>query len=563
MKTVIHQLFLILALAISLYSCKGGGGTDTTGDAKKIFRYNQTGGLTSLDPAFANKRANIWAVNQIYNGLFSFSKNLDVHPELVKEWNISEDGKMYTFTIKRDVRFHDNACFPNGRGRELKASDFVYSFKRILDPATGSTGSWIFNDKVLQTADGKPSDTCFVAIDDYRFRVHLKRRFPAFLQILAMPYAYVVPKEGVDKYGKDFRANPVGTGAFMLQKWEEKNSMLLAKNTRYWKRDAKGNQLPYLDAIQVSFIEDRNQEFLTFEQGKLEFISNISETSKDQILEKNGEIKEKFAGKFKVDKIPYLNTEYVGFYLEGEAANNPLLNVKVRQALSYAVDRKGLVSLLRNGLGTPGDYGIVPIALPSFDSAKVKGYPFNPKKAQELLKEAGFPGGKDLPSLKLHTYSSDKEIAEFLQKGWSNIGVKVEIISNQFAAHQEIVDNGKSTLFRGSWLGDYPDAENYLAMFYSKNLSPVGPNKTHYKNENLDKIYLEAHETDNLFTRYEDYLEMDQLLMNDAPIIVLYYDEIIHLKQNYVVGLEADPMNNLILENVDFKSANSKEVAQN
>ncbi len=556
---MMRQLIFLLPLALWMFSCGGSSGPETTGEEsqKKIFRYNQTGGLNSLDPAFANKRSNIWAATQLYNGLFNFTKTLDVHPELVKEWDISEDGRVYTFTIKQGVRFHDNACFEGGRGREVKASDFVYSFSRIMK--TG-TGSWIFNDKVALNPDGSPSDTAFVAVDDYSFKVYLNRRFPAFLQILAMPYCFVIPKEAVEKYGKDFRANPVGTGPFMLDQWDEKNSLRMVKNENYWDKDPKGNPLPYLDVIQISFIEDRNQEFNTFMNGDLDFIANLSETSRDQILEKNGEIKEKIQSEYNVEKVPYLNTEYIGFNLEGNQEENPFTNKKLRQALSYAVNRKGLISFLRNGLGAPGDYGIVPIALPSFDSTKVKGYPYNQRKAQELLKEAGHPNGEGLPTITLHTYTSDQGIAEYLQKEWQAIGVKVNIETNQFSAHQEKVDNGRVNFFRGSWLGDYPDAENYLAMFYSKNFSPEGPNKTHFSDTEFDKLFEEAHETDNLFTRYEDYLKMDQIVMEEAPIIVLYYDEVLQLKQSYVVGLEADAMNNLRLASVDIKKG--EEVAQ-
>ena len=390
---MIRKLLFFIVITIGMYSCGPGGENVTSNGEKKIFRYNQTGGLTSLDPAFANKRSNIWATTQLYNGLFSFSKNLDVHPELVKEWEISEDGRMYTFTIKSDIRFHDNPCFESGIGRELKADDFIYSFQRVL--STG-TGAWVFNDKLLLDAEGNVSDTAFAKVDNYRFRIHLNRRFPAFLQILAMPYCYVIPQEAVEKYGKDFRANPVGTGPFVLTKWDEKNTMLMAKNNHYWKKDTKGNPLPYLDVVQVSFIEDRNQEFRTFEKGDLDFVANLSETSRDEILEKNGEVKEQFSTKFNVDKIHYLNTEYIGFLLEGTEESNPFMNPKLRKALSYSIDRKRLLSFLRNGLGTPGDYGVVPVALPSFDSTKVQGHPYNQRRAQELLKEAGYPGGKGL-----------------------------------------------------------------------------------------------------------------------------------------------------------------------
>jgi len=551
---MIKQFCCLVAFATILWSCSGGSSTNQPGEkGKKVFRYNQTGGLTNLDPAFANIRANVWATSQIYNGLFGFSKTLDPHPELVTQWEVSEDGKTYTFTIRSDVRFHDNDCFKGGRGRDLVAEDFVYSFKRVLKEGSGA---WVFADKVITNADGvTPSDTCFKTLDTHRFRIHLKKRFTAFLHILAMPYCFVVPKEAVEKYGKDFRKNPVGTGPFTLKKWDEGQKLLLAKNENYWEKDSKHVALPYIDAVEISFWENRNTEFLEFDGGKLDFLCNLAETSRDQILEKNGSgtIKEKFARKFAVHKTPYLNTEYVGFFLEGDAKTNPLLNLKVRQALSYAINRVELVSFRRNGLGMPADYGFVPYALPSFDSTKVKGYPYNPKKAQELLKEAGFPEGKGLPTIKLNTYESDKEIAEQLQENWKEIGVKVQIESNQFSTHRELVGNGKANMFRGSWIGDYPDAENYLALGYSKNFPTKGPNFFHFSNKEYDKLFDEAHESDNLFTRYDDYQKMDQILMDNAVLLPLYYDEIIQLKQPYVTGLEINAMNNLVLKNVDFK----------
>lgn len=544
---------LLLALAlVSLWACGGGGGSEGKSGQNsktKVFRYNQTGGLTSLDPAFAGNRANVWAVNQIYNGLFSFTKNLDPHKELAKEYEISPDGKVYTFTIKENVYFHDNPCFPNGKGREVKAEDFVMSFKRLLHVGTGK---WIFNDKVLKRADGEPSDTCFKVVNDYTFKIYLQRRFPALLHILAIPYTYVIPHEAIDKYGDDFGRNPVGTGPFMLQKgmWDEKNKMVLKKNPKYWKQDSKTHQpLPHLDVVEISFVEDRNTEFQMFYKGDLDLVVNLSEQSKEIILEKNGEIKDKFAGKFKVEKIPYMLTEYIGFKLDQKPYDNP----KVRQALNYAINRKGMISVLRHGLGVAGESGFVPFALPSFDSSQVKGYVYNPKKAEELLKEAGFEGGKGLPTLVLHTYTSDREIAEYIQKDLEKIGVKVKIEMNKFSAHQAMVKEGKCGMFRASWIGDYPDAENFLALYYSKNKVPTGPNTTGFANAEYDKLFEEAHETDNPFTRFADYQKMDKILMENAPFIVLYYDEVLHMRQNYVTGLEADIMNNLMLENVDIR----------
>jgi peptide/nickel transport system substrate-binding protein len=556
---MMRRFTLLAALAVCLLSCgPGKKTTDNTTDSKKIFRLNLTGGLTSLDPAYADQRTNIWATTQLYNGLFTFGEDLHVHRELADNYKISDDGLTYTFTIKKNVYFHDDQAFKNGRGRELIADDFVYSFKRLMDPRTASKGSWIFADKVKRAEDGKLADDWIAKVDDYTFKITLNRRFPAFLQILAMPFTFVVAKEAVEKYNKDFRKHPVGTGPFMLKTWNEKDRLILVKNEKYWKRDVKHQPLPYLDAVDVSFIEDKNQAFLSFEKGSLHFLTSISETSRNKILNKDGSIKDEFSSKFVVEKKPYALTEYIGILMEGKDEKaNPLLNLKVRQALSYAINRKNLISFIRNGLGTPGNHGFVPDALSSFDSTQIQGYKVDIKKAQELLKDAGYPQGKGFPEITMSTYTTDKEIAGFLQKQWEdNLGIKVKIETNQFATHKDRVDNAQVKFFRASWIGDYPDAENFLSLFYSKNLSPDGPNKTHFKDETYDKLFEEAHETDNTFTRYADYHKMDQIIMDNCPAIVLFYDEVLNLKQKNVTGLKTNKMNTLVLENVDLKSGN-------
>ncbi len=596
------RIFFIFFFLIIVFSCNNNNNFSEnetqTFPKGNIFRYNQTGGLTSLDPAFARVRANIWACTQLYNGLVRFSgKDLSMKYELAEKYELSKDGKVYTFTLKKGVFFHDNPCFPNGKGREMKASDFVYSFNRILKDGTGA---WVFRDKVLKAKPlensekesksnetksqelknqenknqelkndpksqeiKKPeiiiSDTAFKAVDDYTLRIYLEKPFPAFLQMLATPYTAVIPYEAIEKYKKDFRKNPVGTGAFLMRNglWDERNKLILHKNPNYWKKDAKNQKLPYLDAVEVSFIEDRTVEFNTFFDGKLDLIANLSEVSRDQILEKStGKVKERFAGKFKVVKNPYMMTEFIGFYQDTtilKDLKNPLLHPKVRQALNYAINRKGLLQALRNNLGIVGDFGVLPKAFPNFDSTKVNGYAYNPPKAQELLKEAGFPNGENLPIITLNTYQSDREVAEYLQKDWEQIGVKVNIELNHPASHSEKVEQGKLQMFRFSWIADYPDAENFLGMFYSPNFTPIGSNKTHFKNEVFDKLFQETSQMPLGKGRNPNYQKLNQIIMENSPVAVLYYDEVLRLCQNRVLYLEADALNSLLLETVKVK----------
>jgi len=539
------------ALLIALASCGSPG--ESVND-RRVFRYNQPEALTSLDPAFANKQANIWAVTQLYNGLVELDDQLKPGPAIARRYEISPDGLRYTFVLRPGVFFHDSEAFAGGKGRRVTAQDFVYSFKRLFDPATASPGGWIFRGKVLENAKGEISDTAFVAQNDSTLYIHLKEPFIPFLGILTMPYAYVVPREAVQKYGKDFREHPVGTGPFQFKLWDEGNAIVYHRNPNYWRQDAQGHQLPYLEAVQISFIQDRKTEFLTFQQGKLDFLSGIREGSRDLILYPDGTVREDFKGKFRFEKVPYLNTEYLGIQLDpanlrGNDASAALRDKRVRQALSYAINKPELVAYFLNNVGVPGLSGFVPSSLPSFSAKLVPGYSYQPDKARQLLRAAGYGPGKPL-RLRLSTVQERKEICEYLQKKWAEAGVQVTIDVNQAAAHQELVDNGRAAFFTKSWLGDYPDAENYLALFYSPNFSPEGPNKTHFKSAAYDKLYQQAKLEQDPQKRYALYQQMDRLVVEESPVIPLYYDQVVRLTQNNVHGLTPNPMNQLVLERV-------------
>lgn len=590
----LHELrwWLLAALGAGLLAgCQGAG--LSAADERRVFRYNQPEALTSLDPAFARNQANSWAVAQLYNGLLELNDSLQPAPALARRYSISPDGLTYTFWLRRGVLFHrDTIVFKeseeqlaredstdaknearfHGRPvdyrvresirigqsftRPVTAADFVYSFRRLLDAKTASPGGWVFRGKVLENKAGDPSDTCFVAVNDSTLRIHLKAPFIPFLGILTMPYAYVVPHEAVEKYGKDFREHPVGTGPFQFKLWDEGNVLLYQRNPDYWRRDAQGRPLPYLDAVAISFIADRKTEFLTFLQGKLDFLSGIREGSRDLVLNPDGTVRADFRGRFQVQKAPYLNTEYLGFQLDSAhltgsqaAQARALRDGRVRQALNYALNKPELVAYVLSHVGRPGVSGFVPAALPSFSAAKVPGYTYQPQRARQLLAAAGYGPGRPL-QLRLSTVAERKAVAEYLQKNWADVGVQVQIDINQSAAQQELVDNGRTAFFSKSWLGDYPDAENYLALFYSPNFSPAGPDKTHYKSAEYDQLYRQAIREQDAARRTALYQQMDRLVVRDAPVIALYYDEIVRLTQNNVRGLGTNPMNQLLLERV-------------
>ncbi len=511
-----------------------------------VFRYNESKGIATLDPAFAKSQVLIWPVNQIFNGLVQMNNQLSIKPCIAKSWEIAKNGKRYTFYLRNDVRFHHFNLFPDGKGRIVTAHDFEYSLNRIIDPKTGSPGAWIFN---------QVAENGIAAIDDTTLQIKLKNPFPAFLGLLTMPYCSVVPKEAIDYYKQDFRNHPLGTGPFQFKLWKEGEKLILTKNPNYFEKNEEGNPLPYLDAISITFINDKQSEFLEFLKGNIDFISGLSPANKDELITRNGRLNPKYENQIKMISQPYLNTEYLGFLLDTSKISNkksPVLNKKIRKAINYGFDRKKMMKYLRNNIGTPATNGFIPKGMPSF-SDNVKGYEYKPGKTRELLKEAGYPNGEGLPPINLTTTSDYLDLCEYIQQELAKFGIEINIDVSTGATFREMVAHSKLEFFRGSWIADYPDAENYMALFYSKNFSPTGPNYTHYANKSFDYLYQKAMDETIDSIRYKLYRQMDRIVTNDAVVVPLYYDEVVRFVHHNINGFESNPMNLLNLKYVSKK----------
>ena len=514
---------------------------------RNIFHYNETTGIASLDPAFAKNQSIMWVIHQLYNTLVEVDQHLNIVPSLAKSWDVSPDRLTWTFHLRNDVFFHDDPAFANGKGRKLTAADVAYSFYRIMDKETASPGSWIFNRKV-------DSLQPFKAIDDSTFQLRLIRPYNPILGILSMQYCSIVPKEAVEKYGKDFRRHPVGTGPFQLVAWEEGQAVVMKKNPNYFEKDSSGHRLPYIDGIKISLYDSKATEFLLFREKQLEFINDIEASFKDEVLTKMGTLRKEWEGKIVLQTHPYLNIEYLGILVDSTnelVKNSPMRFKKIRQAINYGFDRRKMILYLRNSLGTPAESGFVPLGLPSFDSTIVKGYTYNPAKSKELLAEAGFPDGKGLPVVKLLTIPIYSDMADFIAKQLGEVGIPVQVEVIQKSLLLDMTANSKALFFRGSWIADYPDAENYLSVFYSKN--PAPPNYTCCKNPQFDQLFEKALTENNDSIRYGLYRQADQLMMRDAPVVPLWYDEVVRFVQPYVKGFEPNALNLLELRRVKLR----------
>ena len=539
------QYSIFKALKFYLIFCLFAACSSSPTSDKKIFRYNEAVGIQSLDPAYASGQAATWVCNMLYNGLIDLDDSLHVVPMIAKHWEISPDGRTYTFHLRDDVLFQHTAHYFFDKPPKVTATDFVYSFNRIVSPEVASPGAWIFQ----KVARNNLGEYAFFALNDTTFQIVLAEPFPPFLGMLAMKYASVVPQEVVEQYGKDFRKFPVGTGPFQFQLWEEGIKLVLRKNENYFEKDENNEKLPYLDAVAISFIIDKQVAFMEFMKGNLDFMSGIEACYKDALLTKEGTLQEEYADKITLQTGPYLNTEYLGFLLK-DKENNPLLIKEVRQAINYGFDREKMIRYLRNNMGYANTSGFVPLGMASFNPYSVKGYHYDPQKALELLQKAGFPNGEGLPVIPLSVSASYVDLCQYIQHELNKIGIKISLEVQQAAQQRQMMRSYQLPFFRGSWICDYPDAENYLSLFYSKNLQPFGSNYTHYVNPAFDELFEKSKTITDDVLRNEYYTTLDSLLMEDAPVVVLFYDKKARFTQKNVTGLDNSPTNLLNLKKV-------------
>ncbi|MCW5898020.1 MAG: ABC transporter substrate-binding protein [Flavobacteriales bacterium] len=506
-------------------------------DGRTVFRFNQYAALTNLDPAFSSHMQNEKVCDQFFDGLVEMGADLRVRPAIAARWTIADSGRLYTFHLRQDVWFHDSEAFPDGRGRLVTAQDFRYSFERIRDPRVASPGRWVFEHVV-------PGPEGFQVIDDSTFAVRLVRPFAPFIGILCMVYTSVVPREAVEHFGTEWRSRPVGAGPFRFFHWEEGVKLAMRRNERYYQRDEAGEALPYLDAIAISFVKDRNAEFLGLVKGEFDMMSGVEGSALNEMLDPLGRIRPKYADRIRLIRTPSLETSYLGFLMDSVAMrNSPWRDVRLRRAVNMAIDRQRIISHIQHGIGVPA-HSIIPPALPG---ASGRGRGYDATEARRLLAEAGFPDGQGLPVLTVATTSTGLELCEFIQHDLAAFGIRLAVDVLPLSTHISGVANREHPFFRKNWSADYPDAENFLMLFVGANSTPAGPNYTCLRNSTMDRLYAEALSVVDDNMRIALYERMDSLVVAEAPAIFLTHNEVALFVRHEVRGLEAHPMSRLDL----------------
>lgn len=543
------SIVLLLAGLFVLSSCsKKEEGTHALREAKGgkkyggSFRLNENGDLRSMDPVQINDATSRHVGENVYDQLLEFNDKLELKPSLAKSYEISPDGITYTFHLRDDVYFNDDACFPDGKGRKFTAKDVVYSWSRALDPRTNTLALPYF--QVIKGAkeyfDSKASLPGGVAglqaPDDTTFVVTLKEAFSPFIQYVAVSNAFIHAREAVEKYGKDFTHHGVGTGPFRFIDYKEGRYCKLVRNPKYWGKDEDGNQLPYLDTLQFSFMQDNKAEFLAFKNGELDRQYRIPNEFFPQVCDENKNLQGEYK-KFQLHKVAAMGTQFYGFNCEKPGVNN----VHLRRAMAYAVDRKKIIKyVLKNQAYLPGEHGVVPPSMSGYPFEKVKGYSFNPDSARAELAIAKKELGT-LPELTLQLNKGggrNEDVAQAIQSQLKEIlGLDIKLQLTEWAQHTANIDDGKAIFFRLGWIADYPDPQNFLNLLYSKNIPVSGPssiNQTRYRNAEFDKLYEAAIKETDRTKANELWAQADQLSVLDAAQIIVYYDEDYHMLQPWV-----------------------------
>jgi len=514
-----------------------------------VFVYNEEEYLRDLFTLNITEVIGHRISTNIYEGLVTMSQDeLKIVPSLAESWTISDDGKTYTFKIRKGVKFHDDPCFAGGKGREVTAKDFKYALDLLCTNIAGNEGFWIFKDKVVgaeahfkATKGGKsvPGGVKGIKlVDDNTLSIEIMEPFSDFIRLLVTPFTYVQAEEAFKKYGANgLRTHAVGTGPFTLVKVADNEAVLMRKNPNYWDKDAAGNQLPYLDGLKVGFIKEKKSSLLEFKKGKMHMLYRLPYEMVDNVLNEARTALRPEYKQYQLQIEETLGYQYYGF----QNKTKPFDNKKLRKAFCYAVDRQKVVDFVLKGMGTPAHNGFIPPGFKKadgYDVSQVKGYKYDPQMARKLMAEAGYPGGKGLGKITLQINSGggrNSQIAEAIQKQLEEtLNIDIEIQQMPFAQHLETCETGKAIFWRAGWLADYVSPENFMRLYYGKSVPSKLEEKsylntTRYQNAKYDKAFEAALSSIDKTKRHQYYRQAEQTMIDDAPAIPIFFDKDIRL----------------------------------
>jgi len=570
-------LLLATICSVGLFSCKSDSeDSNKTNNSIVVggnLRLNETTYFKTLNPLAVNESSAIHIGSQIFEGLVKFNQSdLSIKPAIAHTYESNATQTIWTFHLRPNAFFHEDPCFKDGKSRAVTAADVKYCFDKLCAFATNSTQFDVtFKDFVIGAIEsyeaaksGKKLPVSGVKItNDSTIQITLKRPYAEFLNVLAMPDCWIYPEEAIAKYGSDIDNHPVGSGPFYLANFKKGTSLTLKKNNNYYGLDNEGNKLPYLDEVNYSFISDKKAEILEFKSGNLDMVYGIPfEIFHDLMGDVDDAKKRK--NDFQIFNSQALKSTSLGFNLSEPSVFS---KKEVRLAFNYAIDRRKISEFIYHGEVAKAE-GVVPI-IESFEKAgydykSLKSNEFNVVKAQEYLKQAGFPNGKGFPKLKLQTNidvnGRNILLVENVKKMLKeNLNIDIEVVTSE-KHYQTIVDGGVD-FFCFSWTGNSPDPENFLRIFYGKNNVEklLGLNLTNFNNTQFDSLLLVANAEPNKSKRYSILSKAEKIIMDEVPVIPIYYDENLRLERSSVKNFPENAINYIDLSVVHLTHVPAKK----
>lgn len=527
------------------------------------FKFMSIEKINSLFPSEVSDVYGTKLIAQIYEPLLVTDPTSGkVNPGVAESFTVSKDGRVYTFKIRPGVYFHKDACFEN-ETRTVVAKDVKFTLDMACVGTKENEIDYLLVDRVQgakafneATKSGmKPGGVSGIkVINKSTVQITLNEPLYGFEKVLTHNSLGIIAPEAFKKYGKTIGKHPVGTGPFALESYGS-DKIVLKRNPKYWRKDEFGNQLPFLSKVIMTYAKNKRSELMAFRRSEIDVVLELPVEDIEHIL---GTLEDAQNGKnvkHKVDAEKSMSMSFVAMAIESDEFSNP----KVRMALNLAIDRDEIVDQDLEGEGWPAKNGFVP-EMSGYPQNKVKGYTFNLEKAKKLLSEAGYPNGANFPKLDFYVsaingsggHRAAMAVANQLKK---NLNITLNIKLCTLKERTEAIGSGKAKIWQSGWIADYPDPENFLAMFYSGNIrnNSTTVNAFKFSNEDFDRLYEKALVESDPTKRMELFVACDQLVIDNAGVLPILTDDHIVMINARVRDFNATPMENLYLTDVYIK----------
>ncbi|QCX33088.1 peptide ABC transporter substrate-binding protein [Caloramator sp. E03] len=505
-KNLFSFLTVILTI-VMVGTLFAGCGSKGASNANQTLVYNLGTDSETIDPALNEAVDGATVIANAFEGLTRIGDDNNVKPGVAEKWEISADGTVYTFHLRKEAKWSD--------GKPVTAKDFEYAWKRALDPKLAATYVFFLTDNIKNAQEyyegkAKWEDVGIKVKDDYTIEVTLKVPTAFFLQLLAMPIYMPLRQDAVEKGGEQWTQSGdtyIGNGPFKMVKWTHNDSMEWEKNENYW--DAKNVKLSKMTWVMVN---EASSALTSWEKGEIDVIETVPSAEVPRLTKEN-----------KLQIYPELGTYYLYF----NTKKAPLDNPKVRKALTLAINRQAIIDAVLK-TGQKPAYAQVPYGITESDGKsdfREKGgdlFKEDVQQAKQLLAEAGYPDGKGFPEMTYlyNTSEAHQKIAEMIQDMWKkNLGINIKLANQEWKVFQKTRQNGDFEIARGGWMADYVDPMTFIDMFMSDN----GFNDGKFTNAQYDQLLKQAKSTTDLAKRDQLMHDAEKILMDEQAVCPIYF----------------------------------------